>query len=122
MRRPSGLKQDHPQQRAVRRAHRLERSEIAQVIEREVVKRLPRDRDADDETERDRGQKLIGMPVYFRKYLNVSFLNSSRRVGVQAECPSMRSQTRQIVARLGFREDEGQAACAPCGAIVVARE
>ena len=43
------LEQDHADDPQVGRAHRLERAELLEVLEREVVERLPGDRRADQE-------------------------------------------------------------------------
>src|SRR5262245_35351961 len=53
-----GLEDDHPQELAVGGPHRLEGAEEAQVLEREVVEGLARDRGPDDEPEQHRDAEV----------------------------------------------------------------
>src|SRR5215467_8651919 len=48
-----GLEQHHPQDRAVRNAHRFERAKLAQILDHEDVEGLADNRGADNEAERD---------------------------------------------------------------------
>ena len=55
-----GLEQEHAREQPSAGAHRLERAEMAEVLEHEGVEGLPRDGDADDEPEEDGREERDG--------------------------------------------------------------
>src|SRR5215467_13598242 len=89
-----GLEQHHPQDRAVRNAHRFERAKLAQILDHEDVEGLADNRGADDKAERD------GDPEIYRDTGSLKVVANRREREV---APSERFQSG--LGRDALRED-----------------
>ena len=116
---PAACSRTMPTMRQVAHAHRLERAELVQVLQREQVKRLPGDGAADDEAERDGDAEVdrdAGPPQVSS---SIVFQTNSSRVRAWQAGPRrpMRRQTSSMRRHAGFApgQDERTSALRSCG-------